>query len=277
MTAPISIAPGGALSILSPDETDLLRALDRIVTGWAEEDGTREIIPPPVYPLHDLEKFDVYRNFPHLQFVGGALDVAGTPPAPVAGVFARDDVELPFLGMPHSTCYGAYLYYENQPVAPDTTLTLVNRCFRNEDKYEGLRRLLSFQMREVVAIGSFEHTQEVLDRFTGRIERFAEALGLGLTKVAATDPFFERDGARALLQRLSPVKYEFQADGLAIASVNTHRNFFGERCRITIEGTGEHAYTSCVAFGLERWLAALSDRFEGDLPRARAAVTAAAS
>ncbi|MEV4443562.1 hypothetical protein AB0K09_32140, partial [Streptomyces sp. NPDC049577] len=220
--------------------------------------------------------FDVYRNFPQLQFVGGPLDVGGTPPAPVEGTFARHDVEPPFLGLPHSTCYGAYLYYENRPVAPDTIVTLVNRCFRNEERYERLRRLLSFQMREIVAIGSFEHTQDVIARFTERIEKFAAALDLPLAKVAATDPFFERDGGRALLQRLSPVKYEFQADGLAIASVNTHRNFFGERCGITIEPTGEHAYTSCVAFGLERWLAALSDRFEGDLPKALAAVEAAA-
>ena len=36
----------------------------------------------------------------------------------------------------------------------------------------------------------------------------------------------------------------------------------------------EHAYTSCVAFGLERWLAVLSDRYDGDLDQARAAVTA---
>ncbi|MFI7099700.1 hypothetical protein ACIBK8_10110 [Streptomyces sp. NPDC050161] len=275
MTAPISTAQGDALTILDPDQSDLLRELDRTITRWAAEAGAREIIPPPVYPLRDLEKFDVYENFPHLQFVGGPLDVTGTPPKPVDGTFAPGDADPPFLGLPHSTCYGAYLYAENRAVAPDTTLTLINRCFRNEEKYEGLRRLLSFQMREIVAIGSLEHTQEINARFTDRIERFAKDLGIGLVKEVATDPFFERDSGRALLQRLSPVKHEFQADGLAIASVNTHRNFFGERCHITVEGTGEHAYTGCVAFGLERWLAVLSDLFDGDLKRARAAVDAA--
>ncbi|MFC5144455.1 hypothetical protein [Streptomyces aureoversilis] len=277
MTATISTAQGGALTILGPDQTDLLRDLDRTITRWADEAGAREIMPPPVYPLSDLEKFDVYENFPHLQFVGGPLDVTGAPPAPVEGSFASGDVRPSFLGLPHSSCYGAYLYFEDRSVAPETTITLINRCFRNEEKYEGLRRLLSFQMREIVALGSFEHTQQVIARFTDRIEEFAKNLGLELNKEAATDPFFERDGGRALLQRLSPVKHEFQADGLAIASVNTHRNFFGERCRITVDGTGEHAFTGCVAFGLERWLAVLSDRFDGDLVRARAVVNAAAS
>ncbi|MGK5731737.1 hypothetical protein [Streptomyces sp. URMC 124] len=277
MTATISTAQGGALTILGPDQTDLLRDLDRTITRWADEAGAREIMPPPVYPLSDLEKFDVYENFPHLQFVGGPLDVTGAPPAPVEGAFSNGDVGPPFLGLPHSSCYGAYLYFENRSVAPETTITLINRCFRNEEKYEGLRRLLSFQMREIVAIGSFEHTQQVIARFTDRIEEFAKNLGLELNKEAATDPFFERDSGRALLQRLSPVKHEFQADGLAIASVNTHRNFFGERCHITVEGSGDHAFTGCVAFGLERWLAVLSDRFDGDLQRARAVVNAAAS
>ncbi|MFI0982935.1 hypothetical protein ACH4SP_38730 [Streptomyces sp. NPDC021093] len=275
MTAPLSTARGGALAILDPDETDLLHTLDHIFTSWGTGAGAREILPPPVYPLGDLEKFDVYENFPQLQFVGGPLDVTGTPPVPVGGSFARDDTAPAILGLPHSTCYGAYLYCENRSVAPDTTLTLVNRCFRNENEYEGLRRLLSFHMREIVAVGSYEHTQDLNARFTDRIERFVKELGLDVVRRAAADPFFERDGGRALLQQLSPVKHEFQVDGLAIASVNTHRNFFGERCGITLDDTGEHAYTGCVAFGLERWLAVLGDRFAGDLPGARAAVTAA--
>lgn len=277
MTAPAPAAPDAALTILDPEQTALLRELDQTLIRWAEASGAQEIMPPPVYLLRDLEKFDVYENFPQLQFVGGPLDVTGTPPVPASGTFTGDDVAPPFLGLPHSTCYGAYLYLANRSVAPDTTFTLVNRCFRNEERYEGLRRLLSFQMREIVPVGSFQHTQEINALFTERIERFMKDLGLDLTKEVATDPFFERDSGRALMQRLSPVKYEFHVGGLAIASVNTHRNFFGERCGITIEGTHQHAYTGCVAFGLERWLAVLSDRFDGDLKRARSAIESAAS
>jgi hypothetical protein len=127
-----------------------------------------------------------------------------------------------------------------------------------------------------VALGSFEHTQRTLAVFTERITAFGAALGLDLNRVAASDPFFENDGARALMSRLSPVKHEFQAGDLAIASVNTHRNFFGERCRIRLAEASGHAFTSCVAFGLERWLAVLLDA-HGDATRALAAVRDAAA
>jgi hypothetical protein len=274
-TARFDLGTGDALVILPPDQTELLRELDAVFSGWGRAAGAREILPPPVYPVRDLEKFDVYTNFPHLALVGAGLDLDTGSGKPSDGGFAPESLLGARLGLPHATCYGAYLFHENTHVPDGTLITLVNRCFRNEEHYGGLRRLLSFQMREIVALGSYEHTQDTIARFTERILEFSRALSLGLEKEAATDPFFENDGARALLSRLSPVKYEFQAGDLAIASVNTHRNFFGERCDIRREGSDEHAFTSCVAFGLERWLAVLLDRHDGDAHRALEAVRAA--
>ncbi|MFJ6616312.1 hypothetical protein ACIQOW_01865 [Kitasatospora sp. NPDC091335] len=265
----------GALAILDPDQTDLLRELDRVFTGWGRAAGAREILPPPMYPVSDLEKFDVYTNFPHLALVAAPLDLTDGPPKPADGRFTAADLQEPRLGLPHATCFGAYLFFEGAELGEDTLVTLVNRCFRNEDHYVPLRRLTSFQMREIVALGSYEHTQRVLADFTERITAFGAALGLGLDREAAADPFFENDGARALMSRLSPVKYEFQAGDLAIASVNTHRNFFGERCRIRLTDAPGHAFTSCVAFGLERWLAVLTDA-HGSATRALEAVREAA-
>jgi hypothetical protein len=247
-----------------------------VFTGWGRAAGAREILPPPLYPVADLQKFDVYTNFPHLALVAAPLDLADGPAAPEDGAFAPAALHEARLGLPHATCFGAYLFYEEAELDRDTLVTLVNRCFRNEDHYVPLRRLASFQMREIVALGSFEHTQRVLAEFTDRITAFGAAAGVELDRVAASDPFFENDGARALLSRLSPVKYEFQAGDLAIASVTTHRNFFGERCRIRLAGEAGYAYTSCVAFGLERWLAVLLDA-HGSAPKALAAVRDAAA
>ncbi|WP_030177296.1 hypothetical protein [Streptomyces sp. NRRL S-813] len=264
-----------ALAILGPQATRLVKELDGVFAGWGRTAGAEEISAPPLFPVTDLEKFDVYTNFPHLAWVAGSLDLTDDRFKPVDGRFAPGAVTEARYGLPHATCYGAYLFHEGEQVADDTLVTLVNRCFRNEDHYGGLRRLASFQMREIVALGSFEHTQQVLARFTERILSFATALGIDLAKEPAGDPFFSNDDRRAVMQKLSPVKYEFQYGDLAIASVNTHRNFFGERCGIRLE-SGEHAYTSCVAFGLERWLAVLTEHFEADLDAALAAVRAAA-
>ncbi|MEV7340282.1 hypothetical protein [Streptomyces sp. NPDC093544] len=265
-----------ALAILGPQATRLVKELDRVFADWGLAAGAEEISAPPLFPVTDLEKFDVYTNFPHLAWVAGSLDLTDDQFKPVEGRFGPGAVTEARYGLPHATCYGAYLFHEGDQVADDTLVTLVNRCFRNEDHYSGLRRLASFQMREIVALGNYEHTQQVLARFTERIQSFAAALGIDLGKVPAGDPFFRNDNGRALLQKLSPVKYEFQYGDLAIASVNTHRNFFGERCGIRL-ASGEHAYTSCVAFGLERWLAVLTEHFDGDLDAALAAVRAAAA
>ncbi|MEC3979803.1 hypothetical protein [Amycolatopsis sp. H20-H5] len=265
-----------APAILDPDQTDLLRALDEVFAGWGRAEGAREILPPPVYRVSDLEKFDVYINFPHLALVAAPLELAGGPAEPAGGRFTPADLRAAQLGLPHATCFGAYLFYEGTELGQDTLITLVNRCFRNEERYLPLRRLVSFQMREIVALGSYQHTQQTLTMFTERITAFGAAVGLDLNLVAATDPFFENDGARAALSRLSPVKHEFQVGGLAVASVNTHRNFFGERCRIRLAGESGYAYTSCVAFGLERWLAVLLD-VHGSAPQALLAVHDAAA
>ena len=266
-----------ALAILGPAATRLRRELDRIFAGWGLAAGAEEISPPPLYPVTDLEKFDVYTNFPQLAWVAAPLELAGGEDAlkPAGGGFAPEALRPAAYGLPHATCYGAYLYHEGEQLAGDTLVTLVNHCFRHEESYGGLRRLASFQMREIVALGSREHAQQVLTRFGARIEAFSGALGLGLAKEPAADPFYRADGGRALLAKLAPVKHEFLAGDLAIASVNTHRNFFGERCEIRT-AAGEHAYTSCVAFGLERWLAVLTERFDGDLAAALDAVRAAA-
>jgi hypothetical protein len=269
MTSLVSNRIASGLAILGPAETALLRLLDEVFARWAIDAGANEISAPPVYSVLDLEKFDVYVNFPHLALVAGSLRASS--PRPNNGRFEVDHLINVRLGLPTATCFGAYLFFENRKVLNTTLVTLVNRCFRSEDHFDGLRRLLTFQMREVVALGSYEHTQDMLTRFRERIEEFMRGLSLNFVIDAATDPFFERNGSRALLQRIRPVKYEFQVDGLAIASLNTHRNFFGERCLIKTEPDGGAAFTSCVAFGLERWVSVLLDR-HGSATQALAAV-----
>ncbi|MFD0772485.1 hypothetical protein ACFQZ2_00950 [Streptomonospora algeriensis] len=261
------------IAIFDPDHTKLIETLDSTFRNWGVEAGAEQISVPPVYPVEDLEKFDVYDNFPHLALVAGPLADAeksrpenhGFPPDLLAG--AR-------LGLPTAACFGAYLYFEKQQIPTATLVTLVNRCFRNEEYFDGLRRMLGFQMREVVALGGADHVAAVLTGFMERITAFFTELDLDFTSAAASDPFFEREGGRAVLQRLQEVKREFIVDDLAIASVNTHRNFFGERCGISSDGG--HAFTGCVAFGLERWGSVLLNRY-GTAEKAVHAVQSAAS
>ncbi|MGH9226673.1 MAG: aminoacyl--tRNA ligase-related protein, partial [Acidimicrobiales bacterium] len=81
-----------------------------------------------------------------------------------------------------------------------------------------------------------------------------------VTWQAATDPFFRpAANPRYVMQVVDPTKHElvFAGSGgdLALASVNLHHDHFGRAFDIRM-GTAP-AHTGCLAFGLERWLAAI--------------------
>ncbi|WP_406341825.1 hypothetical protein [Streptomyces sp. NBC_00648] len=254
-------ADGPGLQALPPGATVLLKRLDALLEGWGTGSGAAPMIMPPLLPVAALSRLDVYDNFPHQALVVSTLDLTHHQEGGLHEEFTPSDLEPALFGLPSAACFAVYLHHEGRALPDGTTVTVLGRCFRREEHYDGLRRLLGFHMREIVALGSHEFTQEHLRRFEERITALADALGLTLRKEAATDPFYDRGGQRALLQRLSPVKHEFLVDDLAIASLNVHRNFFGERCGITLDATGQAVHTSCVAFGLERWLSVLYARY----------------
>ncbi|MDY0812151.1 hypothetical protein [Kitasatospora purpeofusca] len=269
----------GGFATLGPEPTELVRLLDETFREWALRDGARPMTAPALLPVAGLAKLDFYQNFPQLALVASRFDLADGRPAPTgaaaAGAVPGADLDPAALALPSTVCYGVYLGHTGAVLAENTAVTLVGQCFRNEEHYDGLRRLMSFRMREVVALGSAEFAQRHVDHYADLTERFTRAIGLPVVKEAATDPFFDREGPRALMQRLIPVKYEFLYGGTAIASVNTHRNFFGERCGISLDGQEGPAFTSCVGFGFERWVHALADHFAGDWDAALTAVVRA--
>ncbi|WP_431784482.1 hypothetical protein [Streptomyces chumphonensis] len=251
-------SPGAGLATLDPAHTALLRGLDNLLTGLATRLAAPEVLGPPLLPAEGLTRLDYFRNFPHLGVSAGrfhpeALDglAAGEPPT---------DLPLRPSGylLPSATCYGLLLSLEGADVGGDgTRLSASGRCFRNETHYDGLRRLWGFHMREVLYLGTREGAAEHLEQGAEFIGHLADRLGLTLTRAPADDPFYDRGGSRARLMALDPVKHEFSTpDGTAIASVNRHRNFFGERLDISAGPTGP-AHSACVAFGVERWVHAM--------------------
>ncbi|WP_407840319.1 hypothetical protein ACE1OC_34815 [Streptomyces sp. DSM 116496] len=262
-TTPASVGESRGLPSLGPEGTALLRLLDDTFESWGVSAGARPMTMPPLLPAADLARLDYYDNFPHQAVVAAPLDLSARETNEFctdSGCFPCTALRPAALGLPSASCYAVYIDHQGRQVADDMLVTVVGWCFRQEEYYEGLRRQLGFRMREVVAIGTREHAESHLASFTARIQAFAEALDLPLRKEAACDPFFDKGSSKAVLQRLTPVKHEFLYEDLAIASVNTHRNFFGDRCEITLESSGSPAFTSCAAFGLERWLSALTRR-----------------
>ncbi|MFC8765270.1 hypothetical protein ACFUAG_31745 [Streptomyces sp. NPDC057193] len=251
-------SPGAGLITLDPVRTALLHGLDALLTGLAAQLSAPEVVGPPLLSVEGLARLDFFRNFPHLgvsagRFAPDVLDGLAAGEAPG---------ELPLRPtgylLPSATCYGLLLSLEGRDVGEDgLRLSAAGRCFRNETHYDGLRRLWGFHMREVLYLGTQQGALEHLERGAEFILEAAALLGLELNRAVADDPFYDKGGSRARLMALDPVKHEFCApDGTAIASVNRHRNFFGERLDIRAGAEGP-AYSACVAFGLERWVHAM--------------------
>jgi seryl-tRNA synthetase len=263
----------GGLAVLGPEPLAVRAELDRIFASWGANAGAVEIAYPSLLRIEDLAKIDYWANFPHLALlVAGARDDRVGELTTVGNVAIDSDLlSSAEYALPSAACYAVYLNLRGQNLATACKVTTVSTCFRRESHYDGLRRLLSFTMREIVCVGDRETVLDHVASCKARAAEFAQRLDLPLSIETATDPFFDPSASRSLVQKLFPVKEEFvfrgepDKKGLAIASANFHRNFFGERCDIKLSD-GTVAFSSCFAFGLERWLAALHERFGPSWP-----------
>lgn len=261
----MTTATDNGLGVLDGGQLRLLRAIDGVVLRWADSWGAPEFRFPFLMRCQDLDTFDYYDNFPHLGLAATRLDrerlggLLAETPRPVAQM-PTEVMEPTAFALPSAACYSVYLNLAGSELPAEGALrTTVGTCFRNEEHYQGLQRLLGFSMREIVCVGPEEVAKNHLLRAKDVVTKLCAQLGLDVRLEVATDPFFDKNGGKAKMQRLFPVKEEFVVDGLAIGSVNYHRNFFGERC--DIRAGDDTAHTSCLAFGLERWVHALTARF----------------
>lgn len=269
---PTFVAPG--IAVLESEEAALFNALEARFQEIAVVLAARPVAGPALLTVEDLARLDFFRNFPQL-----GLPVA-TLTEEARGELARGEVATPSAThplvptgycLPTATCYGLLLPLRDRGIEAPEIITSIGRCFRNEDHYDGLRRLRAFHMREVLYVGSQDGVVDHLARSKELVLSLVDQLGIKVRHEPATDPFYLGDGSRSLLNQLDPVKFEFVSDdGTAIASVNRHRNFFGERLGIRV-GDGS-AYSGCLAFGVERWVHALL-QVHGDARRALAAVS----
>ena len=105
--------------------------------------------------------------------------------------------------------------------------------------------------------GSHDHT--FLEQLRADVDTLVTELGLPSTWTVAADPFFRPSrNPKYLMQRIDPTKHELMFDNrLAIVSANLHHDHFGRAFDMKSTVDGAPVHTACVAFGLERWLAAV--------------------
>ena len=233
----------------SGPERAAFESLDSRIRAWALEQGSEEQSFPVLIAAEALRRAEYPNAFPHLLM---APAVAADPAQPMA----RGNVFLTESFLSPAVCYHAYAQLAFSTLPRGRTLTARGHCFRNEEVaalFPG-RRQIEFEIRELILVGHPDWIEERLATLKPGVEALAEVFGLEAEWQPANDPFF-LPGAqgKAHMQRLLGTKIELcLRDGLAIASINRHRAFFGERFEI-FTGDGAPAHSACVAFGLDRW------------------------
>lgn len=260
-------------AILAGPALALADACDRAFLVLAARWGATEERHPPFVPAAPLARLDYFRSFPHLATFPVCLDddeanlaaFTGREPVGDDGAVGLTRTRPAHEVLTPAACYQLYIHHAGERFDRPAYLTVRNTCFRREREYRPLQRQWAFQMREIVCIGGRSEVEDFLVRTRVLVDRLAAGIGLPLGWEIATDPFFQpTTNARYLLQRVSPTKHEVVYDGrLAIGSVNLHHDHFGATFDLR-RGDEAAATSGCVAFGLDRWLYAITDFFGPD-------------
>jgi len=221
-------------------------ALDRIdahVRGLAASMGAREMQYPALIAREVLEQAEYTQAFPHLLLSASRRHIH-EPDGTAAWCLSP------------AVCYHTYAQLAHRTLEAPMIVTARGRCFRAEAESAPGVRQIEFEMREVVLLGEPAWIEASAERARLAIETVARDAGLCGEWDVAEDPFFLPAAAgKALMQRLLKVKLEYQwpnAGGLALASVNRHGPFFGQRFHI-VTPDGNPVHTMCIAVGLDRW------------------------
>jgi seryl-tRNA synthetase len=273
-------------SALSGDLLALYRKLDALFVRWTAERCVVEHHFPTFIPVRELQRIHYLQAFPHQATFAVTLQsedenlaafsdrnvVPGEGAVELTHTKPVTDILTP------AACYHFYIHYQGWRLHEPLLLTTCSTCYRHERRYRPLQRQWSFNMRELVCLGSESEVKAFLVRQQAQVTAFVAALGVEARWQVATDPFFRPERQpKYLAQKVFPVKQELVLeDGLAIASVNRHHDHFGRA--FDIQRADRAASSGCVAFGLERWLYALVRRYGADgLHEARAALEASES
>ncbi len=261
-------------SALSGPLLELADRLDRRFVALGERWEAADHRFPAMLPATVLERIDWFRSFPQLATFPATLDdrednlARFTEGEPVDGggqVRATDLAPIRDVLTP-AACYHLYAHHRGRRFDGARYFTTRNTCFRRETHYVPLERQWSFTMREIVCMGTADETRSFVEDATAEVDRITAAMGLPLRWEQASDPFFRPSrNPQYLMQQVDPTKFELLfEDRLAIASTNLHHDHFGRA--FEIERDGEPVRSACVAFGIERWLAAFVSHFGAEGP-----------
>ncbi|HSH05505.1 MAG TPA: hypothetical protein VLL52_23515 [Anaerolineae bacterium] len=172
----------------------------------------------------------------------------------------------------NATCNNIWKSLENYPFQHSRTFTALNTCSRNEGSQHFLLEYMKiFKMREVVCVGTPDQVLAFRDRALTFVAELCQEIGFNGFFQEANDPFFlehssdpDEDITLPALTKIELRLNIYDNRSLACASFNIHGNFFAHKFGYQNEYSSQPLWTSCIAFGLERWVWAIFIQFGTD-------------
>ncbi len=266
----------GGFAVTGGPAMKLFQDIEIMFLRLAGKSQAEEFHFPVFISAKELKKLDYFKSFPQLIHFPVSLKMDEENLRSFANgehMNARGEINLTETGpicecLTPAACYHFYIYHQGMNLKKTSYFTTRAHCFRQENFYEPLRRQRNFNMREIVAIGTADEVKAFLGRYKDLMTSVLTQLKLPFEWEIATDPFFDpASNPKFLMQTIDPVKQEMiflkgSPEELSIGSINFHKNYFGEGFGIKVNG--ETAFSGCVAFGMERWIYALTKIYGTD-------------
>ncbi|XLP22065.1 hypothetical protein ACFMB7_26855 [Bacillus toyonensis] len=256
-----------------PPFSDLILFLDQLIVDYvAKPLGAVNEYYPTLISMDTLNKTNHFTSFPHhvlftqhleeeLTNIDMFTENVRANEGLNADMIKPNDVRTTSLVKNPAVCYHCYQSLENKEVPNEgSTITSVGRCSRYEsNNHSDFGRLLDFSMREIIFIGSDEYVKSMREKSIILLKEFLNLWEIDSFLENANDPFFTNDyKVKSFFQRDLDMKYELKFkipylnSSISVSSSNYHGNVFGQA--FSIKNNNEFASTSCMAFGLERWI-----------------------
>lgn len=266
--------PDNSADYYDGNDVRLMEAIDRLLLEVAVRHGAQVREYPSIYTADIMERNGYHKNFPQ--------NVYGVTQIPHNYTLIKEIRESQSSTIPANlfqnhgaflqpcVCYHCYAETQ-QTVQSEIMFTLKGRCFRHEIQWRlNTFRRNEFTMREIVFMGSQAYVESKRLGIMDEIWDLFCSLGLYGQVVTARDPFFHYDDmkTKGAVQLMADAKYELEfisANGNAssIASFNNCQDTLCEKFEVTNDEKN-FLHSGCVAFGIDRWRAALHEQYGPD-------------
>lgn len=259
----------------------LYKYFDSIFLKWAKELGAEEYIYPDLIDIDTLNKCKYIQQFPNSVLFASHVKEDMERIEDFSSLIShREDclndyfLEKPKYVCKSAVCMHVYKQFENKEINLEKPLSItsIGKCKRYESlNMKKVERLLDFSMREIVLLGTEEFVLGKRKELIEKCKNLIDKLELEANIRSSNDPFFlSKYNPKTVFQKRFKLKYELNVilpqnrKELSVASFNYHNTYFSNAFNIQSR-QGVPIHTSCIAFGLERFVYAyLSQKGMGE-------------